>query len=153
MRLLFHLLLWSTVNIAQSDSSLYCKITYNFDGDTFDGRNVVTSEKIRFRPIGMDTPETGKRDGSPEPFNRQATDYTSDILKYKTVRIEYDIQSQDRYDRDLVYVWLDDERLFNEEILKAGWARVATFPPNVKYVDRFTAAQQEAREKGRGMWK
>ena len=152
MRLLFHLLLWSTVNIAQSDSSLYCKITYNFDGDTFDGRNVVTSEKIRFRPIGMDTPETGKRDGSPEPFHRQATDYTSDILKDKTVRIEYDIQSQDRYDRDLVYVWLDDGRLFNQEILKAGWARVATYPPNVKYVDLFTAAQTEAREQGRGMW-
>ena len=152
MHLLFLLLLWSSATIAQSDSSLYYKITYIVDGDTFDGRNLVTGEKIRFRPIGMDTPETGKRDGNPEPFHRQATDYTSDILKDKTVRIEYDIQSQDRYDRDLVYVWLDDGRLFNQEILKAGWARVATYPPNVKYVDLFTAAQTEAREQGRGMW-
>ncbi len=133
------------------DSSFYFKITYIVDGDTFDGRNIRTGEKIRFRPIGMDTPETGKRRGQDsEPYHRQATNYTWELLKDQIVRVEYDIDAQDRYGRDLVYVWLDDGRLFNEEILKAGWAVVATYPPNIKYVDRFTSGQREAREEGRG---
>lgn len=33
-----------------------------------------------------------------------------------------------------------------------GYARTATFPPNVAYVDRFRAAEQAAREAGRGLW-
>lgn len=31
-------------------------------------------------------------------------------------------------------------------------AQVATFPPNVRYVDRFLAAQEEARTAGNGIW-
>ncbi len=40
----------------------------------------------------------------------------------------------------------------NETLLREGYAQVATFPPNVKYVDRFFAAQQEARSIGGGLW-
>ena len=32
------------------------------------------------------------------------------------------------------------------------YAVLATFPPNVRYVDRFRAAQQRAREAGVGLW-
>jgi len=42
--------------------------------------------------------------------------------------------------------------MLNELILQADWAQVATYPPNIKYVERFTAAQRQAREQGRGMW-
>jgi micrococcal nuclease len=35
--------------------------------------------------------------------------------------------------------------MFNEVLLMEGYAQVATFPPNVKYVERFQVAQREAR--------
>lgn len=48
-------------------------------------------------------------------------------------------------------MWLDGG-LFNERIVADGYAVVATFPPNVKYVDRLLAAQRVARDDGRGLW-
>ena len=34
----------------------------------------------------------------------------------------------------LAYVWLDEE-MFNEVLLYEGYAQMATYPPNVKYVE------------------
>jgi micrococcal nuclease len=42
---------------------------------------------------------------------------------------------------------------FNAELLKLGYAQVATYPPNVKYVELFMSLQKEARENKRGLWK
>lgn len=134
----------------QTDSLIYT-ITYIVDGDTFDGTD-SQGNTIRFRPIGLDCPETGKRNGKPEPYHQEATEYTTALLKGKKVRVEYDVQSRDRYGRDLVYVYLMDGTFYNDAIIRAGWAVVATFPPNVKYVDLFIDAQREAREQGRGVW-
>jgi micrococcal nuclease len=67
------------------------------------------------------------------------------------VRLEYDVEREDRYGRTLAYVWLGDE-LFNETLVREGYALVTTFPPDVKYVDRFVAAQRDAREHDRGLW-
>ena len=36
--------------------------------------------------------------------------------------------------------------------MRAGYASVATYPPDVKYVDRFRAAEQYARENNLGLW-
>jgi micrococcal nuclease len=42
--------------------------------------------------------------------------------------------------------------MFNETFLREGYAQVATFPPNTRYVDRFEDAQREAREARHGLW-
>ena len=127
------------------------KITYIVDGDTFHGTN-ANGEKRKFRPIGINTPETGKRNGRPEPFHQEATDFTKDMLLYQTVRIVYDVKELDKYGRHLVYVYLQDGTFFNLEIVRAGWARTMTIAPNVKYAELFADAQREAREQGRGSW-
>jgi micrococcal nuclease len=57
----------------------------------------------------------------------------------------------DPFGRTLAYVWLGDE-LFNETLVREGYAFVTTYPPNVRYVDRFRAAQREARSALRGVW-
>jgi micrococcal nuclease len=49
-------------------------------------------------------------------------------------------------------VYLSDGTMFNETLLREGYAQIATFPPNTRYVDRFEDAQEEAREVGRGIW-
>jgi len=135
----------------QQDYELF-KVTYIVDGDTFHGMN-TEGEKRKFRPIGINTPETGKRNGRPEPFHAEATAFTKAILLNQTVRIVYDVTELDRYGRHLVYVYLQDGTFFNLEIVQAGWARTMTIAPNVKYAELFSEAQREAREQGRGSWK
>jgi micrococcal nuclease len=52
----------------------------------------------------------------------------------------------------LAYVYLEDGTFVNAELVKNGYAKVATYPPNVKYVDLFQRLQQEAQAAGRGLW-
>jgi micrococcal nuclease len=43
-------------------------------------------------------------------------------------------------------LWLSDGRMCYEVLLREGYAQVATFPPNVKYIECFQEAQREVRE-------
>jgi micrococcal nuclease len=69
------------------------------------------------------------------------------------VNIEFDIQKRDKYRRLPGYVYLENGRMLNEEIIKAGYASPMTIPPNVKYQDRFLKAYREAREARRGLFR
>jgi micrococcal nuclease len=62
-------------------------------------------------------------------------------------------EKRDRYGRLLCYVYLRNGKMLNEEIVKAGYASLLTYPPNVKYQSVFLKAYREAREKKRGLWK
>jgi micrococcal nuclease len=124
-------------------------VTRVVDGDTahmrVDGRDV----DVRF--IGIDTPETVAPDQPIECYGPQASAYTERRLEGRRVELEFDVEREDRYGRTLAYVWLDDE-LFNETLVRDGYALVTTFPPDVRYVDRFVAAQRDARDHDRGLW-
>ncbi len=65
--------------------------------------------------------------------------------------LETDIQLFDDYGRLLGYIWKGD-KLINEEMILRGYAVVYTFPPNVKYVERFRRAQKIAQKNRRGIW-
>jgi micrococcal nuclease len=67
-------------------------------------------------------------------------------------RVRIDVEPFDQYGRTLAYVWLCEE-LFNEVHVARGSAQVSTYPPNVKYVDRFIAAQRDARSHQLGLWR
>jgi micrococcal nuclease len=119
------------------------------DGDTI--RVDLDGQEIAVRLIGIDTPE---RDGpytTLECYGEEASRFTHDALDGRTVELEFDVERSDRYGRTLAYVWLDGA-LFNERLVRSGFAVVTTFPPNVRYVERFTAAQRGAREERRGLW-
>ena len=62
--------------------------------------------------------------------------------------LEKDISETDRFGRLLRYVYLEDGRMVNELLVAEGFAQVSTFPPDVKYVDRFLEAQAAER----GLW-
>lgn len=117
------------------------------DGDTF-----VLDNGERVRLIGVDTPETVKPGTAPEAYGQEASRYTKQMLEGKRVRLEWDVSERDRYGRLLAYVYLEDGTFFNEQLLLEGYARVMTVPPNVKYAERFVAAERAAREAGRGLW-
>ncbi len=125
-------------------------VTRVVDGDTahveLDGRDVT----IRF--IGIDTPESVAPGQPLECFGPEAAGYTTDRLEGGRVRLEFDVEREDRFGRTLAYVWIGNE-LFNETLVRRGYALVTTFPPNVRYVERFAAAQRDARERDRGLWR
>ena len=119
------------------------------DGDTI--RVDLDGQETAVRLIGIDTPE---RDGpytSLECYGEDASRFTHDALEGRSVEMEFDVERTDRYGRTLAYVWLDGA-LFNERLVRSGYAVVTTFPPNVRYVERFTAAQRSARDEQRGLW-
>jgi micrococcal nuclease len=118
------------------------------DGDTIEVSPAIGGV-ADVRLIGMDTPETY---GGTEPYGEEASAFTTRRLEGRQVALEFDVERIDPYGRVLAYVWLPDGTMFNETLVSEGYATVATYPPNVKYVERFQAAQREARAAGRGLW-
>lgn len=125
------------------------QVTRVVDGDTIEVNFNGEAERVRL--IGIDTPETVHPNRGEEPYGREASNFTKTWLEGKQVGLEFDVQERDRYGRLLAYAWLNNQ-LFNEILVREGYAKVSTYPPNVKYVDLFTAAQKEAREANRGLW-
>jgi micrococcal nuclease len=139
----------STSNaIGPEDYNATVRVTRVVDGDTIDISPSVEGLS-RVRLIGMDTPEVYF---GTQPYGPEASAYAKQQLDGEEVNLELDVQKIDPYGRLLAYVYLPDREMFNEVLLEEGYAQVATFPPNVKYVDRFLEAQREARAANRGLW-
>lgn len=120
------------------------------DGDTFyidDGTEKGSSVRL----IGVDTPETKHPRKEVEYYGKEASDYLKTLLAGKTVRLEFDVQERDRYGRLLAYVYVG-KTFVNADLVKNGYAQIATYPPNVKYVELFQKLETEARENNRGLW-
>ena len=124
----------------------FAKVTVVIDGDT-----VEIEGGSRVRLIGIDTPETVDPSRPVGCYGREASNFTKSQLEGKEVRLEKDISETDRYGRLLRYVWIGDV-FFNETLVKRGYAQSSTYPPDVKYQDRFVAAQTEARNDKKGLW-
>ncbi|NEW05441.1 thermonuclease family protein [Paenibacillus sp. SYP-B3998] len=126
------------------------KVERIVDGDTLEVTRAGKKEKVRL--IGVDTPETKKPNTPVMFYGKEASDYTKKRLEKQSVDLEFDVEKEDRFDRLLAYVWIGDE-LFNRTLVQEGFARMATFPPNVKYADSFKKDQEQARAKSKGLWK
>jgi micrococcal nuclease len=139
----------TTPALAQADTQ-QVSVTDVVDGDTIDV-SPRAEGKTRVRLIGVDTPEVF---GGEEPCGPEASDFTTERLEGQTVTLEFDEERIDPYDRALAYVWVPSlgGELFNETLVRRGLARVSTFEPNVKYEDRFLAAEREAKAEGIGVW-
>lgn len=124
-------------------------VTRVVDGDTVEAR--YRGEILDVRLIGIDTPEDVAPGVPVQCYARAAARFTTRQLEGERVRLEFDIERIDRYGRTLAYVWLGRE-LFNETLVRQGYAFVTTYPPNVIYEDRFLDAQREARARDRGVW-
>lgn len=140
-------------NTSAQNNGDYFLVTRVIDGDTFCiDDNTPKGKKIRL--IGIDAPESRKSEHKTIGyFGKEASDYLHQLLKGKKVRLEYDISRKDKYGRTLAYVYLEDGRFLNAELVKQGYATILTVPPDVKFAHLFLQLQQEARENQRGLWK
>jgi micrococcal nuclease len=135
-------------------------VTRVIDGDTLKLKN---GERVRL--IGIDTPEMHESDKlyrdaqrtkqdikTIQGLGRRSYKFTKNLVEGKRVRLEFDVEKRDKYDRLLAYVYLKDGTFVNAEIVKQGYASLMTFAPNVKYADLFSKLYQEARQNRRGLW-
>lgn len=135
------------------------------DGDTYKVRFRGKEEKLRL--IGIDTPETqanrkahkdaDKQNQSLESIREmgdQAREYVRSLIPPGTrLRLEFDVQIRDRYDRLLAYAYLENGEMLNEKIIAEGYASPMTYPPNIRYQPNFLSLYQKARLQKKGLWK
>lgn len=140
------------------------KVIRIIDGDTFKG--IIESDTLTVRLIGIDCPESRKNTkayndakesendvGTIVAMGELAKEFTKKHLKKnETVYLEFDVGENDKYGRILAYVWLSDTLMYNDLILKEGYAQMMTIPPNVKYQEEFLKAYKSARENEKGLW-
>ncbi|MEX2460912.1 MAG: thermonuclease family protein [Paenibacillaceae bacterium] len=124
-------------------------VTDVVDGDTIHA--VIDNKNETIRLLLVDTPETKHPTKPIEPFGPEASQFTKDLLTGKQVKLVPDISKRDRYGRLLMYVWVGDQ-MVNELLLEKGLARVAVFPPDVKYVEAFRIVQKKAQQAELGIW-
>jgi micrococcal nuclease len=113
--------------------------------EVIDGDTLVLSNNEHVRLIGINTPESERY------FYGEAKEVLKLLVLNKNVRLEKDVDDRDTYGRLLRYVYIGN--LFvNLEMVKRGFANVFTFPPNVKYTDKFIEAERKARTNEIGLW-
>lgn len=125
--------------------------TYELDF-VVDGDTLQLRDGTRVRLIGVNTPETLKRDRPVEPCGPEATRFTRDFLASKRVQLQFDVERLDRYGRTLAYAFVDGKSL-NEALVRQGLAR---YEPGFRYQQamhrRFRLAEQAARQERLGIW-
>ena len=127
------------------------RVTRVVDGDTIEvSPRVEGTQGVDL--IGVNTPEVFGIEA--QRCGPEASDFTTEALGGQDVTLEFDVGRVDPYGRALAYVWVPDldGELFNETLLRRGLARVLSVEPNVKYEDRFLAAEKEAKADGIGLW-
>ena len=73
------------------------------------------------------------------------------MLDGQKVRLEFDQQRLDRYQRTLAYLYLSDGSFVNREMVRQGYAHAYVKYP-FRYMEDFREAELQAREEGRGLW-
>ena len=121
-------------------------VTKVIDGDT-----IEIEGKYKVRYIGIDTPETKDPNKKKQCFGEQASQENKALVEGKRVQLEKDVSDVDKYGRLLRYVYVDDI-FVNEYLVKNGYARAVSYPPDVKYQDVFKEAERIAREENKGLW-
>ena len=124
-------------------------VTRVVDGDTI--RVQIDGKEYRVRYIGIDTPETVDPRRPVQCFGKEASERNQQLVEGQTVGLEKDISEVDGFDRLLRYVWVGDV-MVNTTLVEEGYALASTYPPDVRYAERFAALQVQAREASRGLW-
>lgn len=124
-------------------------ITRHVDGDT-----IYVSGLGSIRLIGIDTPETKDPRTVVECFGKEASNHLAALLPIGTrVRVTYDVERTDRYNRVLGYLYRSSDALFiNAAMIIEGFAAAYRYPPNVANADWFSGLDRQAREANVGLW-
>ena len=125
------------------------------DGDTIRVRLDRPAGTRTIRYIGVDTPESVKPGTPVQCFAEAASALNRRLVAGRRVVLELGRERRDRYGRLLAYVYVTDgvRKLVNAELVRRGYARTLTIPPNTDYARRFAALQRQAHARLLGLWR
>jgi micrococcal nuclease len=118
------------------------------DGDTVIVR--MNGRRERVRLIGVDAPETWLRH---DCFGTEATLALRRLAPPGAlVHAAADAERRDRYGRLLLYLWTSHGAFVNADLIREGFARTMTIPPNTSRASVFQEAERTARHTLAGLW-
>lgn len=137
---------------AQSSTAILYQVLEVVDGDTI--KVNLNGATTTIRLIGIDTPETLDPRKVVQCFGKEASAKAKELLLGKMVRLEDDSikEELDKYSRPLKYVFLEDGTLYNDKMIRDGYAHEYTYDKPYRYQVQFKAAQKEASTNLRGLW-
>lgn len=128
------------------------KVLKLFDGDSFLAQDYpcLDCKSFQVRLLGIDAPESKQGIWG----DKARSKLKSLIAKNQLVFLEYDYPKLDKYKRHLAFAYADEgrTRLINELMISSGHAELFAFSNDLKYIDRFKAAEVFAKESQRGIW-
>jgi len=141
---------------ARPGDAVAMTVEHVHDGDTLFLRTtqpnalVATTDAVKVRLLGIDTPEVGDH---AECFGDEATKQLRTLLPDGSQTwITADQDPTDQYGRSLFYLWTDDGRFVNYELAAGGAAESLMIAPNDAYYPLLRAAEDAATTSGTGMW-
>jgi micrococcal nuclease len=119
------------------------------DGDTLVLR--IAGRPLRVRLIGVDAPETWLRH---DCFGAAATRGLRRLTPPGArLRAAGDVRETDRYGRRLLYLWTPQGVFVNAALVRAGFARALTIPPDTSRATTLADAEAAARRARAGLWR
>jgi endonuclease YncB( thermonuclease family) len=118
----------------------------------YDGDTVQLEDGRKIRLLGINTPEIEHRDKSTEAGGEVAKTWLINKLQNTKVRLEIGVEKTDKYGRTLAHLFTENKEHINVSLVKAGLATLSIYPPNLKYVAKLQAAENEAQKNKLGLW-
>ncbi len=117
-----------------------------------DGDTIRLDSGTSVRLIGINTPETAKRERPAQPLADKAASQLKQWLLQEAVSLETGTDPYDRHGRLLAHLRTQTGELLQTRLIEAGLAWVVAIPPNTRELAQFVAAEQRARQAGHGIW-
>lgn len=124
------------------------KLDKCIDGDTASFTIDKEVKKVRF--LAIDSPEIDNE----EPYSIEAREFTCNLLtNAKKIYLEYDnnADKEDKYERLLAWVWVDD-KLIQKEIIANGYAKIRYLYDEYKYTNDLKEVQRKVKEQKINIW-
>jgi len=146
--------------VKQSDRQRYhdkmFKVVKVVDGDTFDLdiADVTTGKSFtRIRLWGVDTPETKHPRKPVMYYGPEASKFVTETVLNQKVKVilEPFERTRGKYGRLLVYIYPEDGKMLNEELLEQGYA-YADYRFDHILKKQFLDLQKQAQRKKIGLW-
>lgn len=117
-----------------------------------DGDTIVLKNGQRVRYIGINAPEIDHGNQKAEPFGYEARSLNKKLVLSNKIRLEFDRERYDHYDRLLAYVFLPDGTFVNAQLVQNGFAYYLYRSAHIKYQSILLKAQQKAMKSQKGIW-
>jgi len=137
---LFLILVSGPVLIDPATADELFRVKQVYDGDT-----VLLEDGRKVRYLGINSPEFQ------EPFYLKAKRFNESLVLGKEIRLEFDQEGADSYNRILAYVYVGDQ-MVNARLVGEGLAHVFFIGPNRKHNALLLQSQATAKQRRVGIW-